>query len=72
MLNADEMRNRPVRITGKGEIFIGDDQILADYPISQGSISVTPWHGKLNQLTLTLVVGPVSMELRDDDHGSHD
>lgn len=69
MFSADEMRSKPVRITGKGEIFIGDQQLLADYPIADGSISVKPWHGRLNQLTLTLVVGPVSVELRDKPQG---
>lgn len=64
MYSPGEMRDKPVRITGKGEIFIDGEQILADYPIADGSLSVTPWHGRLNQLTLTLLVGPVSVELK--------
>lgn len=66
MFTADEMREKPVRITGKGEIFIGEEQILAGYPIESDSISVTRWHGRLNKLTLTLLVGPASVELRSD------
>ncbi len=64
MFTASEMRDKPVRITGRGEIFIGDEQVLVDYPIAQDSISVTPWRGRLNQLTLTLLVGPVTCELK--------
>lgn len=65
MYTADEMRGKPVRITGDGKIYIGDEQILVDYPIEANSVKVTPWNGRLNQLTLTLVVGPVCVELKD-------
>lgn len=69
MYTAEEMRGKPVRITGKGEIFIDGEQILAGYPIADGSLSVSPWHGRLNQLTLTLLVGPVDIELKQKvDH----
>jgi hypothetical protein len=64
MFTANEMRDKPVRITGRGEIFIGDQQVLVGYPIAEDSISVTPWHGRLNKLTLTLLVGQVTCELK--------
>jgi hypothetical protein len=69
MYTSDEMRAMPVRVTGDGKIFIDGEQILADYPIAEGSVRVEPWPGgqrgaSLNQLTLTLLVGEVTVELR--------
>lgn len=66
MYSADEMRQKPVRITGNGEIFIGGEQVLANYPIASEGISVKPVaHHRLNTLTVTLVVGEVTMELKE-------
>lgn len=65
MKTPSELRALPVRVTGKGEIFIGDEQILADYPIAEDGIKVERWRGKLNLLTITLIVGPVSLELKE-------
>jgi hypothetical protein len=67
MKSVREMRTLPVRVTGRGEIFIGDEQILADYPIIEDGISVQPWRGRFNRLTITLLVGPVSLEVKKPD-----
>lgn len=56
-----ENGKKPVRITAKGEVFIGDDAF--PYPISDNSIKVERRH-KRNYLTVTLIVGDVSMESR--------
>lgn len=53
--------HKPVRIT-KGHVYIGDDEFL--HPIAEGSIKVEPLgkRGRFNLLTVTLVVGEVTME----------
>jgi hypothetical protein len=64
IFTADEMRAKPVLITTKGEIFIGGEQILAEYPIAQDGITVERLRGSLNKLTLTLLVGPVTIDTK--------
>lgn len=61
---ARELGNLPVRIV-KGQhgsrIYIGDNEF--EHPISRGSIVVTPGPSKrMNLMTLTLVVGDVTVE----------
>lgn len=61
---ARDLGNQPVRIV-KGSngtrIYIGDNEF--EHPISRGSVSVAPGPSKrMNLLTLTLVVGNVSVE----------
>ena len=56
-----ENGKKPVHITAKGEVFIGDDEF--PYPISDNSIKFERKH-KRNYLTVTLIVGDVSMESR--------
>jgi hypothetical protein len=55
-----EQGSKPVRITAKGEIFIGDDEF--PYPVARDSVSVARAGRRLNFLTLTLLVGEVTME----------
>jgi hypothetical protein len=57
-----EQGSKPVRITAKGKVFIGDDEF--PYPVTQGSISVARYGRSRNLLTLTLFVGEVTMETK--------
>lgn len=56
-----ENGKKPVRVTAKGEVFIGEDEF--PYPIAEGSIKVERLHQR-NLLTITLFVGDVSIETR--------
>jgi hypothetical protein len=57
-----EQGSKPVRITAKGEMFIGDDEF--PYPIMADSVSVARHGRHRNLLTLTLFVGEVVMEIK--------
>lgn len=56
-----ENGKKPVRVTAKGEVFIGEDEF--PYPIVEDSVKVERLH-KRNLLTITLFVGDVSIEAR--------
>lgn len=60
-----ENGSKPVRITRKGTVFIGDDEF--PYPIITGGIKVQrsgPEHHGFNILTVSIIVGEVTMESR--------
>jgi hypothetical protein len=56
-----ENGRKPVHITSTGRMFIGGDEFL--YPVGEGTIKVERVSGR-NLLTLTLVVGDVTMDNR--------
>jgi hypothetical protein len=54
---------KPVLLARTGRLFIGDDEFT--HPIAAGSIKLEPLKGgkrKHNLLTMTLIVGEVTME----------
>jgi hypothetical protein len=55
-----EQGSKPVKITAKGEVFIGDDEF--PYPVALDSVSVARRGRSRNLLTLTIFVGDVTME----------
>lgn len=58
-----EMRanaDKPVRIVRKQGIYIGDEEF--PYVVSEQGIKVEPFNKKHNLLTLTLIVGRVTLE----------
>jgi hypothetical protein len=61
-----EHGNKPCRIIGN-QVYI--DGVPIQQPIESGSISVKPWHGRFNLLTLTMVVGEVAMEAPNPPQG---
>lgn len=55
-----ERARKPVRLMRDGRLFVGDDEI--NHPILAGSIKFEPIMRKHNLLTMTLIVGEVTME----------
>jgi hypothetical protein len=55
-----ENGHKPVRVT-RSSLRIGDEQF--PYPILEESISVRPYSKTYNLLTMTFLVGPVTIDL---------
>lgn len=57
-----ENGRKPFRVTDRGRVYIGDDEF--PYPIRDGSIRVEKAGRSHHVVTLTIVVGSVSMEAK--------
>lgn len=57
-----ENGRKPFRVTARGRVYIGDDEF--PYPIRKGSVRVERAGASFNAVTMTILVGPVSLEAR--------
>lgn len=57
-----EIGSRPVRVDETGRVFIGDDEFL--HPIVEGSVTFGRLAKRFNTMTMTIIVGEVTMVAR--------
>lgn len=57
-----ENGRKPLRVTARGRVYIGDEEF--PYPIRKGSLRVEKTSPSHNAVTMTILVGPVSIEAK--------